>query len=428
MTIDRRRPAVRAAAGTSTTLLVARATPGRPLESARSTPSRRLRPRPRRGVRRAPGSSSPPRPRCASPATTSPSTSGRTRSSWCATTTRWCGRCTTCAATAARGSSPSRCGSVGNIVCGYHRWTYATDGSPAARRRPAAGLRQEPASASSTVARPRRRRAGLRLPGRRAARRLRRRGRQRVTPYLAAAPARTAPRSPPRSTWSRRPTGSWCMENNRECYHCEGGHPELICTFFPTYGYADGPDPGPAAARPRALPARPRRRSQARLRRARGLPYARGRGARRPGLGVPGPARGARRRRRVLHHRRHGPRRAGCSATSTRPRLGRVLAAHPAQRLVPRPRRPRGDLLRCCRSSVDRTLVRTTWLVHEDAVEGVDYDVDTLTHVWRETNEQDAVFCARAQRGVASPGLRAGPVRPAASTRSTPSSPGTSTG
>ena len=32
--------------------------------------------------------------------------------------------------------------------------------------------------------------------------------------------------------------GNWklTMENNRECYHCEGGHPELICTFFPTWG------------------------------------------------------------------------------------------------------------------------------------------------------------------------------------------------
>ena len=62
--------------------------------------------------------------------------------------------------------------------------------------------------------------------------------------------------------------------------------------------------------------------------------------------------------------------------------------------------------------SADRTLVRTTWLVHEDAVEGVDYDVDTLTHVWRETNEQDSVFCARAQLGVSSPGYEPGPYAP----------------
>ncbi len=59
--------------------------------------------------------------------------------------------------------------------------------------------------------------------------------------------------------------------------------------------------------------------------------------------------------------------------------------------------------------SADQTLVRTTWLVHEDAVEGVDYDLDTLTHVWRETNEQDSVFCARAQLGVSSPAYEPGP-------------------
>jgi Rieske 2Fe-2S family protein len=62
--------------------------------------------------------------------------------------------------------------------------------------------------------------------------------------------------------------------------------------------------------------------------------------------------------------------------------------------------------------SADRTLVRTTWLVHEDAVEGTDYDVNTLTHVWRETNEQDSVFCARAQLGVSSPGYEPGPYAP----------------
>ena len=65
--------------------------------------------------------------------------------------------------------------------------------------------------------------------------------------------------------------------------------------------------------------------------------------------------------------------------------------------------------LRRCRVAVDRTLVRTTWLVHEDAVEGEDYDLDTLTDVWRQTNEQDAVFCARAQRGVSTPAYEPGP-------------------
>ena len=39
--------------------------------------------------------------------------------------------------------------------------------------------------------------------------------------------------------------------------------------------------------------------------------------------------------------------------------------------------------------SPDKTLVRTKWLVHKDAVEGEDYDLDTLTSVWTATNAQD---------------------------------------
>ena len=33
--------------------------------------------------------------------------------------------------------------------------------------------------------------------------------------------------------------------------------------------------------------------------------------------------------------------------------------------------------------------VTTKWLVHKDAVEGVDYDLKELTQVWTETNDQD---------------------------------------
>lgn len=60
----------------------------------------------------------------------------------------------------------------------------------------------------------------------------------------------------------------------------------------------------------------------------------------------------------------------------------------------------------------DRTLVRTTWLVHEDAVEGVDYDVATLTDVWHQTNAQDGTFVGRAQAGVSSPAYEPGPYAP----------------
>ena len=57
----------------------------------------------------------------------------------------------------------------------------------------------------------------------------------------------------------------------------------------------------------------------------------------------------------------------------------------------------------------EKTFLRSTWLVHQDAVEGVDYDVPTLTHVWNATNVQDSAFVARAQRGVRDPGYEPGP-------------------
>jgi Rieske 2Fe-2S family protein len=62
--------------------------------------------------------------------------------------------------------------------------------------------------------------------------------------------------------------------------------------------------------------------------------------------------------------------------------------------------------------SAEKTLVRTTWLVHKDAVEGVDYDLANLTHVWNKTNEQDATFVAWTQMGVRSPAYEPGPYTP----------------
>ncbi len=59
--------------------------------------------------------------------------------------------------------------------------------------------------------------------------------------------------------------------------------------------------------------------------------------------------------------------------------------------------------------SPDRTLVRTSWLVHEDAVEGVDYDIDNLTKVWRATNLQDAWLAQVNHDGIGGDGYRPGP-------------------
>ena len=57
----------------------------------------------------------------------------------------------------------------------------------------------------------------------------------------------------------------------------------------------------------------------------------------------------------------------------------------------------------------DQDALRTTWLVHADAVEGVDYDLATLAKVWNATNAEDSAFVARTQRGVQDPGYEPGP-------------------
>lgn len=58
--------------------------------------------------------------------------------------------------------------------------------------------------------------------------------------------------------------------------------------------------------------------------------------------------------------------------------------------------------------AADRTLLRTTWLVHEDAVEGVDYDPANLAAVWRATNTQDSHFASINHQGIKGNGYRPG--------------------
>jgi len=57
----------------------------------------------------------------------------------------------------------------------------------------------------------------------------------------------------------------------------------------------------------------------------------------------------------------------------------------------------------------EETVVTSKWLVHRDAVVGVDYDVDNLTALWTKTNVQDLELCEANQRGVNSIGYVPGP-------------------
>lgn len=60
-------------------------------------------------------------------------------------------------------------------------------------------------------------------------------------------------------------------------------------------------------------------------------------------------------------------------------------------------------------TAANETVVTCKWLVHKDAVEGVDYDVERLTELWNVTNRQDRDFVENNQRGVNSLGYVPGP-------------------
>ncbi|MFZ2241329.1 MAG: aromatic ring-hydroxylating dioxygenase subunit alpha [Gordonia amarae] len=205
--------------------------------------------------------------------------------------------------------------------------------------------------------------------------------------------------------------GNWklTMENNRECYHCNG-HPELLNVFFPIWGYSSTdtvPD--------RLAPVFNRyRTSTAELTEVwdrYGLPH-----------------------RNIFqldtrptgfHIEREAMDLAGESFTldgslaCTKPltddlperKLGRV-SMHLQPNMWLHITSDHGLLFSVIPIAADKTLVRTTWLVHRDAVEGVDYDLNRLTNVWEITNQQDADFVALAHQGISSPAYLPGPYGP----------------
>ncbi|MBN9670273.1 aromatic ring-hydroxylating oxygenase subunit alpha [Roseibium aggregatum] len=59
--------------------------------------------------------------------------------------------------------------------------------------------------------------------------------------------------------------------------------------------------------------------------------------------------------------------------------------------------------------SPTETEVTTTWLVHKDAEEGVDYDLTRLSEVWIHTNDEDRQIVEENQKGINSPAYEPGP-------------------
>ena len=295
-------------------------------------------------------------------------------------------------------------GSVGNIVCGYHKWTYGVDGRlvHAGQQPPSFDpgcfglkpvhvrtvtglvyicLATEPPADFDHIA-------------------------ERVTPYLLP---HQLHRTKVAAQVDLVEQGNWklVMENNRECYHCDG-HPELSCSLFPTYGYEAADMPArlrPAFDRYLAAEDLLRRDCE-----ERGLPYARIEE-------LSGRETGFRIQREPLDGAGESLSLDGSAVSRPllgeldTPRLGRLSMHHQPNAWF-HCMADHAVTFSVLPLAPDRTLLRTTWLVHEDAVEGEDYDVDALTDVWRQTNLQDGVFVARAQLGTTSPAYEPGPYAP----------------
>ncbi|MBI3506606.1 MAG: aromatic ring-hydroxylating dioxygenase subunit alpha [Proteobacteria bacterium] len=284
-------------------------------------------------------------------------------------------------------------GRANRLVCPYHQWVYELDGSLLhARQMPADFDRSQfglvPVAVETVC--------GMiyvcladNPPDFKAFR-------DALTPYIA-------PHMPERTKVAFEMTliedANWklVIENNRECYHCSANHPELLVSlveFTPQEGNTN-------AAQFAGLVAR--------------------KAAAWESLGVPhrlvNGGRDFRFVRLPFHEGKLSFTLDGAPACRkllgelVEPDLGSVRMFHVpnnwnhfvADHILH---------FRVLPLSADRTAVRTTWLVHEDAVEGVDYDIKRLTEVWIATNAQDADLAANNHRGIRSSAYRPGPYAP----------------
>jgi glycine betaine catabolism A len=285
-------------------------------------------------------------------------------------------------------------GNAARLVCPYHQWTYQLDGRLLAARDMGANFDRsqyalKPVHCTS------------------------------VGGYIWVCVAKAAPDFEPvrkllepyfmphnmhetkvafESTIIERANWKLVWENNRECYHCAANHPEL-CRTYPEDPAVTGVDAG--SNNPRIA----------------------GKWARWESLGLPS----------KFHIASSGQYR-----TARMPLIeGTVSYTMTGNPAVRRPltdaiqERDIGTLLlfhypsiwnhimgdhassfRMLPISATETQLTTKWLVHRDAVEGVDYDLKTLTEVWLATNDEDRRICQENQLGVMSPGYDPAPYSP----------------
>lgn len=193
------------------------------------------------------------------------------------------------------------------------------------------------------------------------------------------------------------------IENNRECLHCPSNHPELLVPLY-SYGFGKGLDTDNAQPSEQAF-------QETLLEKEKeweslGLPYEL--------IEFPDG---------LWFRAVRLPLANNCLSHTLKPE-------HACKKLLGSLKRPEGSGLSLWTHpnswnhflsdhivtfavfplSVDKTLVRTKWLVAADAIEGVDYDLDDLTKVWTKTNAQDQSLAEGAYRGICSGGYRPGPL------------------
>ncbi|MFV0382540.1 aromatic ring-hydroxylating oxygenase subunit alpha [Paracoccus sp. (in: a-proteobacteria)] len=191
--------------------------------------------------------------------------------------------------------------------------------------------------------------------------------------------------------------GNWklVLENNRECYHCGGSHPSLCRTYSddPLMTVMEGPQSASAEI----------------LRH-----WDRCDAAGLPARFVNAPDMQWRMARVPLMDQQESFTMSGKAAVARRMGTipwndaGSLMFYHfPTSwnHFLP----DHAIVFRILPIGPTETEVTTKWLVHKDAVEGVDYDPDRLTEVWLATNDEDRRVVEENQAGILSPAYEPGP-------------------